>query len=64
MQACGKFVLAMMGAVTLFVALAEPAEARRRIRFGSFGGFGGSSGYGPVRRYSDSGWRPGPFRFR
>jgi len=44
---------------------------RRRKRdfrggFGSgFGtGYGGSSGYGPVRRYSDTGWRPGPFRFR
>jgi len=44
---------------------------RRRKRdfrggFGSgFGtGYGGSSSYGPVRRYSDTGWRPGPFRFR
>lgn len=44
---------------------------RRRSRdfrggFGSgFGtGYGGSSSYGPVSRYSDSGWRPGPFRFR
>lgn len=44
---------------------------RRRNRdfrggFGSgFGtGYGGSSSYGPVRRYSDTGWRPGPFRFR
>jgi uncharacterized membrane protein YkvA (DUF1232 family) len=44
---------------------------RRRKRdfrggFGSgFGtGYGDSSSYGPVRRYSDSGWRPGPFRFR
>ncbi len=44
---------------------------RRRKRdfgggFGSgFGtGYGGSSSYGPVSRYSDSGWRPGPFRFR
>ena len=43
---------------------------RRRNRdfrggFGSgFGtGFGGSSSYGPVRSYSDSGWRPGPPRF-
>ncbi|WBY07524.1 hypothetical protein PIB19_19645 [Sphingomonas sp. 7/4-4] len=45
MRARGKFVLAVMGAVALFVALAEPAEARRRFRFGSFGGFGGSSGY-------------------
>jgi len=41
----------------------------RDFRGSSFGsgfgtGFGGSSGYGPVRRYSDSGWRPGPFRFR
>jgi hypothetical protein len=44
MRTSGKFVLAMMGAATLFVALAQPAEARRRIRFGSFGGFG-SSGY-------------------
>lgn len=44
MQARGKFVLAMMGAVTLFVTLADPAEARRRFRFGSFGGHG-SSGY-------------------
>lgn len=43
MQARGKFVLAMMGAVTLFVALCEPAEARRRFRFFSFGGGGGSS---------------------
>jgi len=44
MRTSGKCVLAMVGAATLFVALAEPAEARRRIRFGSFGGFG-SSGY-------------------
>jgi hypothetical protein len=43
---------------------------RRRNRdfrggFGSsFGtGFGGSSSYGPVRRYSDAGWRPSPPRF-
>lgn len=43
MQARGKCVVAMMGAVALFVALAEPAEARRRFRFGSFGG--GGSGY-------------------
>lgn len=43
MQARGKFVAAMMGGVALFVALAEPAEARRRFRFGSFGG--GGSGY-------------------
>ena len=43
MQAGGKLVLAMIGMATLFVALAEPAEARRRFRFGSFGGFGGSS---------------------
>lgn len=40
---------------------------RRRSRdagrgFGS--GYGSSSGYGPVSRYSDSGWRPGPFKFR
>ncbi len=42
MRARGKFVLAVMGAVALFVALAEPAEARRRFRFG---GSGGSSGY-------------------
>jgi hypothetical protein len=45
MRTRGKFVLAMMSAATLVVALAEPAEARRRIRFGSFGGFGGGSGY-------------------
>ncbi|GAA5074447.1 YkvA family protein [Lysobacter panacisoli] len=40
---------------------------RRRSRDfrGGFGSsFGSSSGYGPIRRYSDSGWRPGPFRFR
>lgn len=43
MRARGKCVVAMMGAVALFVALAEPAEARRRFRFGSFGG--GGSGY-------------------
>ena len=45
MRARGKFVLTMMSVATLLVALAEPAEARRRIRFGSFGDFGGSSGY-------------------
>jgi hypothetical protein len=43
MQARGKFVLAVMGMATLFVTLCEPAEARRRFRFGSFGG--GSSSY-------------------
>lgn len=43
MQARGKFVLAVMGMATLLVALCEPAEARRRFRFGSFGG--GSSSY-------------------
>ncbi|TGX55094.1 hypothetical protein E5A73_06605 [Sphingomonas gei] len=45
MRTRGKFVLAIIGVATLSVALAEPADARRRIRFGSFGGFGGSSGY-------------------
>ncbi|MFC3549543.1 YkvA family protein [Lysobacter cavernae] len=30
--------------------------------FGS--GYGGSSSYGPIRRYSDGGWRPGLFKFR
>jgi hypothetical protein len=45
MRAGGKLLLTLVTAATLFVALAEPAEARRRIRFGSFGGFGGSSGY-------------------
>ncbi|WP_396614949.1 YkvA family protein [Lysobacter soli] len=50
--------------------LQERMHKRRNRDFrGGFGsgfgtGFGGSSGYGPVRRYSDSGWRPGPFRFR
>lgn len=44
MQGRGKFVLAMISAVTLFVALAEPAEARRRFRFGGFGHHS-SSGY-------------------
>ena len=44
MRTRGKFVLALVGAATLCVSLVEPAEARRRIRFGSFGGFG-SSGY-------------------
>lgn len=43
MQARSRFVVAIMAAVTLFVALAEPAEARRRFRFFSFGGGGGSS---------------------
>ncbi len=44
MRTSGKFVLAVIGAATMFVALADPAEARRRIRFGSFGG-SSSSGY-------------------
>ena len=41
---------------------------RRRGRESGRGfgqGYGSSSGYGsPVSRYSDSGWRPGPFKFR
>jgi hypothetical protein len=44
MRTRGKFVLAIMSAATLFVALAEPAEARRRIRFGGWGSHS-SSGY-------------------
>ncbi|MBU8977945.1 MULTISPECIES: YkvA family protein [unclassified Lysobacter] len=44
-------------------------QRRSRDFRGGFGsgfgtGYGGSSSYGPVSRYSDSGWRPGPFRFR
>jgi hypothetical protein len=42
MRTFGKFVLGVIGVATLFVALAEPAEARRRFRFGT-GSFGGSS---------------------
>jgi len=50
--------------------LQERMHRRRKRDFrGGFGsgfgtGYGGSSSYGPVRRYSDTGWRPGPFRFR
>jgi hypothetical protein len=46
--------------------LQDRMHRRRNRDFrGGFGsGFGASSSYGPVSRYSDSGWRPGPFRFR
>jgi uncharacterized membrane protein YkvA (DUF1232 family) len=38
---------------------------RRRSRDGGLGaGYGASSGYGPARNYSDSGWRPGVFKGR
>ncbi|ATY32512.1 hypothetical protein [Sphingomonas psychrotolerans] len=45
MRTGGKFVLATIGAATLLGALAEPAEARRRIRFGGWGSSNSSSGY-------------------
>ena len=45
MRTRGKFVLAIMSAATLFVTLAEPAEARRRIRLGGWGSHSNSSGY-------------------
>jgi hypothetical protein len=43
MRAGGKLVLTLVGVATLLVTLAEPAEARRRIRFGGWGSHGSSS---------------------
>lgn len=43
MRSLGKLALCAVTMATLFVAICEPAEARRRFRFGIFPGIGGSS---------------------
>jgi len=44
MRSWGKLALCAVTIATLFVAICEPAEARRRFRFGVFPSFGGGSG--------------------
>ncbi|MES2444008.1 MAG: hypothetical protein V4574_14360 [Pseudomonadota bacterium] len=45
MRSWGKIALGLVTAVTLFVAASDPAEARRRFRFGVMPSFGGSSSF-------------------